>query len=264
MITSLEERMKNYENKFRLTENLPVIVRIDGRAFHTLTRKMNKPFDFTFINKMNEVAIALCKEVQNCRMAYVQSDEISLLLYQKENAHPWFGNEIQKITSITSAIASSVFTLLSREDDMRKHVAFDSRAFVLPPNEVANYFIWRQLDWTRNSIQMLARQHFSNKELTNVSVNEIIELLKEKGDDWNNLSPYLKKGRAVIKIKTMERINDIHKRLGEPEFCERSRWTIDDNIPVFTEDRNFIESKMEPDFALNLGKTIMKVHIKVR
>ena len=263
MITSLEERMKNYENKFRLTENLPVIVRIDGRAFHTLTRKMDKPFDFAFISKMNEVAIALCKEVQNCRLAYVQSDEISLLLYQKENAHPWFGNEIQKITSITSAIASSVFTLLSREDDIRKHIAFDSRAFVLPPDEVVNYFIWRQLDWSRNSIQMLARQHFSPKELNNVSIDNIIELLIEKGDDWNNLFPYLRKGRAAIKIRTMEQVDDNHKKIEEPEFYERTRWTIDDNIPVFTEDRDFIESKMEPDFALDLGKTTTKVHIKV-
>jgi len=242
--------MKKYEQKFKLLENLPVIVRVDGKAFHTLTRKMNKPFDFPFIELMNKVGTVLCKEVQNCRMAYLQSDEINLLLYQKQDAQPWFGNDIQKITSVTAAIATSVFTNFSH--DVKKDkvlVAFDSRAFVLPPHEVTNYFIWRQLDWERNSIQMLARSHYSAKELNGISTDELMEMLKEKGDDWNKLIPYLRRGRTAIKVKTIETL-----RGGlNPEHYERTKWMIDSAIPEFTHDREYIESKMKDEFALNVG-----------
>lgn len=254
MVTeTLESRMKNYEGKYKLPENLPVIIRIDGRSFHTLTRGMHKPFDIKLIDVMNAVGIALCKEVQNCRMAYIQSDEISLLLHQKMGSQPWFGNEIQKIASITASIASSVFTASYDSSEHRTPVvAFDSRAFVLPPHEVTNYFIWRQSDWIRNSIQMMGRAYFSHRELNGVSTNGIIELLKEKDLEWNNLFTYLKRGRAVIKIKTMESMEDSPR-----EFYERSRWTVENNIPLFTEDRDFIESKLKPEFALELDK--MKV-----
>lgn len=264
MVMDLENRMKGYEQKIKLPQNLPVIVRLDGRAFHTLTRGMKKPFDLNFISMMNDVAIALCKEVQNCRIAYVQSDEISLLLYQKRDAHPWFDNNIQKITSITASIAASVFTRdFANIENRNVNVAFDSRAFVIPPNDVVNYFIWRQHDWMRNSVQMLARSYFSHKELNNVSSTEMHELLLSKNVDWNKIQPYYKHGRTAIKTVSMEPLDDEYNNTQEPEYYERTRWIIDDYIPVFTEDRDYIESKMKPDFALNLGKTVIKVHMKV-
>ena len=265
MVTdTLESRMKNYEQKFKLPEYLPVIVRVDGRAFHTLTRSMNKPFDIKLIDVMNEVGVALCKEVQNCRMAYIQSDEISLLLYQKRDSQPWFGNEIQKIASITASIASSVFTASYDSSEHKTPVvAFDSRAFVLPPHEVTNYFIWRQSDWIRNSIQMMGRAYFSHRELNGVSTDGIIELLETKDLHWDNLFTYLKRGRAIIKVKTMELIEPVD---GNPndDYYERSRWTVENNIPLFTDDRDFIESKLRPEFALDLGKTAIKVEMKVK
>ena len=270
----LETRMRNYEQKIKLPENLPVIIRLDGRAFHSLTRNMEKPFDSSFIDMMNNAAIALCEEVQNCRMAYVQSDEINLLLYQKKDAHAWFDNNIQKITSITASIATSGFLKWFINNTNRNaKIAFDSRAFVIPPNDVVNYFVWRQLDWMRNSVQMLARSHFSHKDLKNVSTTEMHELLLSRGVDWNEIQPRLRKGRTAIKIKTIEPIkfnnlqfnNKLSRANDVPdtETYERTRWTIDDNIPIFTEDRDYIESKLKPDFALNLGETKMKVHMKV-
>ena len=255
MIIRLSERMRSYEQKIKLPENLPVIIRVDGKAFHTLTRKMKKPFDIDFIDTMDKVALVLCKEVQNCRMAYVQSDEINLLVHQKQGAHPWFNNEIQKIASVTAAMAASVYTNFS--SDVKKDktlVAFDSRVFVLPPKEVTNYFIWRQLDWERNSIQMLARSHFSAKELNGISSLKILEMLKEEGSDWNNALPYLKRGRTAIKVKSTEMT-----RVGiKPEQFERSKWMIDMSVPKFTDDRDYIESKMEDDFALKLGHNVFE------
>lgn len=252
MTTDLGNRMKNYENKLYLPENLPLIVRIDGRSFHTVTRSMEKPFDADFINMMNQVGIELCKEIQNCRMAYLQSDEISFLLYQNQGAQPWFGNEIQKITSITASLASSVFSLYSHTP-----VAFDSRIFILPPHEVTNYFVWRQLDWQRNSIQMLARHHYSHRELKNVSTTGMLELLSKVDVDWNSISNHLKLGRTVVKTESNELLGD------GVETYLRTRWMVDEGIKRFTEDRSYIETKMLPDFAVPADSLITKIHTTV-
>lgn len=254
--------MRGYEQKIKLPENLPVIVRLDGRSFHTLTRGMKKPFDLNFISMMNDVATALCKEVQNCRIAYIQSDEISLLLYQKRESQPWFGNDIQKIASITASIASSVFTReLAFVEDRNITVAFDSRVFILPPNDVVNYFIWRQQNWMRNSVQMLVRSYFSHNDLKNISTSEMHELLLSKDVDWNEIQPYLRKGRTVIKTKNIELLDNEYSDAKKPELYERSRWIVDNDIPIFTEDRDFIESKMEPDFAIDLGETTTNIGV---
>lgn len=163
MQNDLSIRMKqNYENVFKhkLPERMPVIIRLDGRAFHTLTRGSEKPFDLSFINLMNETALYLCKEIQNVQIAYVQSDEISLLLhnYKRLNSQSWFDNEIQKMCSISAGLTTAKFNrdysfniiknFLKNEDetidcDSIPLAQFDSRCFVIPEDEVCNYFIWR-------------------------------------------------------------------------------------------------------------------------
>ena len=155
---SLGDRMKSYERKYNLTYNMPVILRLDGRAFHTLTRGMKKPFDLTFINMMNEIGITLCEEIQGCRMAYLQSDEISLLIMNKPESNAWFDNEIQKMCSVSASIASAIATKLIL--DSNRIISFDARAFTIPNTDVINYFIWRQKDWERNSIQMYTRYFY--------------------------------------------------------------------------------------------------------
>ena len=115
MIKELEERMKGYEKKYHLPINLPIIIRIDGRAFHTFTRGMEKPFDETFIDMMNNIGLKLCDEIQNCRMAFLQSDEISFLVYNRIESDCYFSNEIQKICSISASMASSIATKYTLE-----------------------------------------------------------------------------------------------------------------------------------------------------
>lgn len=217
----LAVRMKdNYEKPFslKLPHRLPVIIRLDGKAFHTFTRGMEKPFDDTFINNMMLTTLELSKQVQTCVFAYSQSDEISLLLhnYKKLTSQPWLNNEVQKIASISAAIASSVFSLA-----YGRQAVFDSRAFVIPQEEVVNYFIWRQQDATRNSIQATAQSLYSHKELDGINLNDQQELIFRKGVNWNDLPPHKKRGFAVYKFE---------------ETLETSR-----EIPVFSQDRNFIE-----------------------
>ena len=113
MSNSLSDRMKGYENAYRiyLPKRLPVIVRIDGRAFHTFTKGMQKPFDHILMGCMKLTARRLCKEISGCKLAYTQSDEISLLLTCDDtlSTEPWFGNNLQKLTSLSASLATLYF-----------------------------------------------------------------------------------------------------------------------------------------------------------
>jgi tRNA(His) 5'-end guanylyltransferase len=204
---------------------MPVIIRLDGKAFHNVTRGCEKPFDTAFIFAMECTAIQLMQEAQGCKCAYVQSDEISLLLcdYDRFETQAWFNNELQKLVSVSAGIASATFSL------NWKHIAsFDSRAFNLPREEVCNYFIWRQQDWTRNSIQMLGQANFSHKQLQNKNCMEIQDMLHEKNANWADLDEHLKNGtfitRAVIESRT--------------EYVQSS--------PIFSKERAVIENLLKP------------------
>src|SRR5574343_592926 len=157
----LGDRIKTYENSYRikLPIRLPVIIRIDGKSFHQYTKNFKRPIDERFIHIMDETAKYCCSNIQGCQIAYVQSDEISFLLtnYKNLNTQSWFDNNLQKIVSISAGLASAFFTnfsycVLNEKSDLFNKIAiFDSRAFVIPKEEVNNYFLWRQQDATRNS-----------------------------------------------------------------------------------------------------------------
>lgn len=224
---SLGNRMKSYENSYRLylPMRLPVIIRLDGKAFHSLTRNCNKPFDINFIKSMQQTGIKLCEEIQGAQVAYIQSDEINILLhnYKKLNSCAWFDNNIQKMASVSSAIASVEFSKL-----YGKSAYFDSRCFILPENEVNNLYVWRQRDWKRNSVQMLARSIFSHKECENKNNNELQEMVFNKANiNWSKLDGLYKNGCCVIK-------ND-------------NGWTIDNDIPIFSEVPDYINKLLKTE-----------------
>jgi tRNA(His) 5'-end guanylyltransferase len=218
----LGDRMKLFENAYRiyLPPRMPIIIRVDGKAFHTLTRGCEKPFDAMFAATMDSTATALLEEVQDARMAYVQSDEVSLLLigYNTFASEHWFSNNLQKMVSISAAVAAATFTMCWGKE---QPACFDSRVFILPENEVCNYMLWRQQDATRNSIQMVAQSMYSHKQLLGKNCNELQEMVFQKGINWNDYEPYWKRGRVITKEG------------------------IDRNIPIFTEDRQYIERFME-------------------
>src|SRR5271166_1882089 len=183
---SLGDRMKVFEGAYRigLPIRMPVIIRVDGKAFHTYTAGCKKPFDAGLMECMNLTAMELCKELQGCQMAYVQSDEISLLLtnYQTFDTQSWFDNNLQKMVSVAASIAGVTFTMNSDKvwgfDEyyglpIQRPAYFDARAWVLPKEEVTNYFLWRQQDATRNSVQMLAHSLYSHKQLNNKNSSEL-------------------------------------------------------------------------------------------
>jgi tRNA(His) 5'-end guanylyltransferase len=212
------DRMKRYESvcAWTLSRRIPVILRIDGRAFHTFTaRTFGKRWSKDFVDQMIQVSKILMKEIQGCKFCYCQSDEVSFLLtdYQTISTEPWFGYDVRKMISISASIAGSVISRINE-----KLLTFDSRVFSVPHDEVTNYFIWRQTDATRNSIQMTGREYFSHKQLLNKSCNEIQEMLfQEEGINFDKLPVIRKRGFCIVENE------------------------LDAQIPIFSKNRNYIE-----------------------
>lgn len=241
MKDNLGDRIKQYEDayRFHLISKMPVIIRLDGKAFHSYTKYCNKPYDDRIINCMRRTSIALCQNISNVKVAYTQSDEISLLLinYSNLNTQPFFNNNIQKIVSVAASIASVEFTLAY--SDLFKDIKpayFDARAFILPKEEVNNYFIWRQNDCRRNSILTAAQSQFSTKQLHGKNKLEMKQMLLSKNVDWENFSNKYINGTTIIKTF----VNN------------RSKWTVDEYTPLFSKSKNYIEKyvnlsdKIEP------------------
>ena len=226
---SLGDRMKLYEaaTDVALVPRCPVIIRIDGKGFHNWTRGLDRPFDAGLVETMGEVAKVLCEEMQTTQLAYLQSDEISLLLhgYRRHESQPLFGNRLQKLCSVAASIAAAELTVR-----YGRVAYFDARAFVVPEAEVTNYFLWRQNDASRNSIQMLARSLASHKECDGLGQAELNELCFSRGKNWNDLPTRLKRGRCIT--RRSYQIGDV----------TRHAWEADDEIPVWkAEGRDYIE-----------------------
>ena len=242
----LGNRMKeNYENRSKtcLTRRVPVIMRLDGRAFHSLTKQMRKPFDDILVKTMQDTMLDLCKNVQGCVLGYTQSDEITLVLvdYKTLESEAWFDYQVQKIVSIGASIATLSFNkhfaenvaeMTTSTDEFKAYAKklgqamFDARAFNIPKEEVCNCVLWRQMDAERNSVQMVAQANFSHKELQGKSCNELQDMLMlQKGINWNNLPTHLKRGSCAV------RGND--------------GWFVDLEIPKFVnEGRDYIEKRI--------------------
>jgi len=193
MSDDLGDRMKkNYEDRARhyLLRRTPVIIRVDGKAFHTFTCKFNKPFDEEFIEAMTSTALETAEGLQGFKAAYIQSDECSFLLtdYDKLDTDAWFGYNQSKIESIMAAMFSVRFNLFIRmlkptipENQL---AVFDARAFNVPKEEVVNYFLWRAKDWQRNSLSMYCQAFFSQKELQGKNAEQQHEMLHGIGKNW--------------------------------------------------------------------------------
>lgn len=209
MNDSLGDRMKqNYEDRSRsyLVRRTPVIIRVDGRAFHTLTRKAEKPFDQGFVEVMSMSASLVASEMQGFKAGYVQSDEASFLLMDDASieTEAWFDYNQQKLVSISAALMTAFFNsnpsladFFERTGQKRYPAIFDARAFNIPHSEVANYFLWRAKDWQRNSIQMFARAFYSQKQLHGLGRRAMLEKLEADGHHWNELPERLKNGTWI-------------------------------------------------------------------
>lgn len=237
---NLGDRMKLYENTFQinLPPRTPLIIRVDGKAFHTFTKGL-EPFDDRMYHWMTAVGWSLMKNIQGAELAYIQSDECSVLIHDwyTHETQSWYGKNLQKLVSVSASLATIAFErarLWSNTNPQHTTTPayFDSRAWTLPKEEVANYFIWRQKDAERNSINTLGQYHFSQKQLHGLSCKKVQEkLFIEKNVNWSLLPPHKKNGWCVVK------------------YFDGTVATKT-NCPIFTENREFIERhlKEEPEW----------------
>ena len=269
--SNLAVRMKEfYENvpKTNLMRRTPVVIRIDGKAFHTFTRGFKRPFDEVLIKTMQETTKYLCENIQGCVLGYTQSDEISLILidYQKFETSAWFDYEVQKMCSIAASMATMAFNKYFEKNvreysyihdkqlstvrltdtynrAIDKGAMFDARCFNIPKEEVTNYIYWRQLDASRNSIQMVGQANFSHKELQNKSCSNIQDMLMEqKGINWNDFPTYRKRGTCVIKEEYYPEPVEGYEDCEVNALDVRTRWIIDKDISIFKgEERDYID-----------------------
>lgn len=222
MNDQLGDRQKGYENVTRmyLTPRTNIVLRVDGRAFSSYTHNCKRPFDDDLMSAMDQTAIALCEEVQGAKLAYVQSDEITVWATSYDNigSMPWFGGNIQKITSIAASVATARFNKIrlwwhyeTQESFKTFSLAhFDARVFTIPElAEVANCFKWRGDDCSRNSIQMVARSLYSHRELENVSTENLLTMISSKGGDWEALAPRYKRGRLIRRVEGKWTVCDV-------------------------------------------------------
>lgn len=271
----LGKRMKEFYEavpKTRLVRRTPVAIRIDGKAFHTFTRGFQKPFDEVLGRAMRETMKYLCENIQGCVLGYTQSDEITLILidYKKLTSSAWFDYEVQKMCSIAASMATMAFnkffikeveewfsnqkpftTETIRLYDLYRlksetGAMFDARCFNIPKEEVANLIYWRQLDATRNSIQMVGQANFSHKELQNKSCNQIQEMLFQERDiNWNDFPTHLKRGSCCVKSEATTTCAKTVDGQVITWAAERPHWEIDLEIPIFKDaDREYINKRI--------------------
>ncbi len=215
---------RDYEDALRvfLPRRTYTVIRIDGRAFHKFTRELERPYSRRLADALDRAALVLCQEMIGCRFAYGQSDEYSFLLtdFEREDSALWFDGNVQKIVSVAASIFTGAFNAAF---GATAPGAFDARVMVIAQrSEVARYFLWRQLDASANSLNMLASAHFPHSDLEKKSTAEKHEMLHEKGLNWAKEKADFKRGRVV-------------KR--GPQG-----WEIDPEIPVFNREPAYLEA----------------------
>lgn len=268
--SDLANRMKEYEkrNQYYLQKRIPVAIRVDGRSFHTFTKGFQRPFDKILMTTMQETAKYMCENIQGAKFAYVQSDEITIILvdYDTLETDCWFNYRTDKVCSIAASMATMAFNkfftknvnyfeMTHEHDDTineycttlvnaaEKGATFDARCFNIPKEEVANLVYWRQLDAMRNSVQMVGQANFSHKELQNKSCNEIQDMLvAQKAINWNFYPEDCKRGAACIKLPPKEEVIDVPTATEKPlrVVVNRSSWFIDKQMPILKENWDYI------------------------
>lgn len=253
--TSLGDRMKQYESDSDITlmRRCPVVIRVDGKGFSKWTKKkkLSKPFDPLFVRIMQDTMLDVASGIEGCVFGYTQSDEMTFILRNDQSleSEPWFGNRLQKVCSVVSSMVTANFNwrvlqCLNPATTLLAH--FDARVFTVPDlDEAANALVWRQNDATKNSISTACYYEVA-KEIgkgharalmagQNGKVQQEI-LFQRTGKNWNDYPTQLKRGAACYRKPT---------EVETPEgTIERKKWAVDKDIPVFTQNREWLMNRL--------------------
>lgn len=234
---ALGDRMKLYERRETdrsAMPRLPLYARIDGRCFSAFTLGMERPFDPALSEAMIELTKFLVAETHPL-IGYTQSDEISLAWWSRrpETQLP-FGGRFFKLASCLAALATARFMPLAQERWPEKIAGgalptFDCRVFSLPDgDELANTFLWRERDATKNAVSMAARAYYGPAQLHGKSAAEMQEMLWQKGVNFNDYPAFFKRGTFVrrttalreLSLEELLRIPERHRPNGPVERSE--------------------------------------------
>jgi tRNA(His) 5'-end guanylyltransferase len=260
----LGDRMKNYEKAYDvyMPSRLPVIVRIDGKGFSKFTKsiKAKKPFDEFFSNTMSIALKAAAEKIEGCVFGYTQSDEMTFVIKNDQSLEstPWFGNRTQKITSVVSSLVTAHFNkrMISWYEGNVPLAYFDARTFVVPSwQEAINCLVWRQNDATKNSISSACYYDIAEKigkktarkKMHGLNQKQQQELLfQETGLNWNNYKTKFKRGIGVYRVSKEITLNG--------ETFIRNSWQIDEELPIFAQDQEFLKDILDPELETHIGK----------
>lgn len=234
---TLGTRIKTqYENRYRyqLVRRTYTVIRVDGKAFHTWTRGLAKPFDQTFMDLMDAAALRTFKTLMGCKLAYGQSDEYSFVLTDFDDlaTEAYFDGSVQKIASVAASTFTAYFNWAVSEHLLsyagapylgKPPAMFDARVFQVPDlEEVLNYLVWREQDSERNSLSMLAQAHYSHKALQGKKKDDLHELLHAKEINWAHQPARFKRGGFIARNSDGELA------------CS--------NAPIFTKNRDYLKT----------------------
>lgn len=225
----LRQRIDEYRktSTTRLLPKTPVIVRVDGRNFSSLTKNLHKPFDDVLHGAMVKMATTLARDMCGAQVAYVHSDEVNILLtdWANEGTCPWYNNNIQRMVSAAASTATLAFNdafadyvarmgdamasgVLDHDQELFQnyvncayHALFSAEVFNVPPKYVVDYFVWCQQQALNKATLSLAQTHFTPAELLGKKQDEVFEMLAAKGIVFNKLPIAQQRGTYIYRIK---------------------------------------------------------------
>jgi tRNA(His) 5'-end guanylyltransferase len=249
MKADLDTRMKEYERQpqgSRFMPFLPVMARLDGKAFHSFTAGLPRPYDERLSRLMVETMTFLVRET-DALLGYTQSDEITLIWHSTEpGCQIFMDGKTSKMTSVLASMATAIFNreLPDRIPEKAAELAFfDCRVWTVPSrSEATNAILWRVQDAVRNSIQMAGQAQFTQEELHGKSSDEIQEMLHTKGINWNDYPRWSKEGSFVqrrnvslplgLTAEEIEKLPPKHHARTDPDLMvERSSLLLLDMPP---------------------------------
>ena len=230
---SLGDVQKGYEKNTPniFMKSLPIIVRLDGRKFSKWTKGLRYPYDERFQQVKEELLIYMSKKI-NARCAFSQSDEFTFLLYHDNiNSELHFGGVRDKINTTIASEFSVKFNELVKEHIPEKAdqlASFDCRSYQVPNlTEAAKSFLWREMDCSRNSVSMLARAHFSHREVMGKGRKQMLDMLLEKGVIWNDTPQHFRRGSYVKRVKYQKYV-EFHQ-----SYVEASKFDVCEMPPLY-------------------------------
>ena len=230
--SSLGDRMKSYEFETRnfLQKKTPVIIRVDGKAFHTYTKPFktdSDPYNCDIFDSMYCAMQQTHKAIQGCVVSYMQSDECSFLVLDTKapETQAYFGYELPKIVSIVAStftvnFYSTIQKFIAKKNyNVDRLPIFDARAFNIPFEDMSNYFVWRIKDAERNAIQNVARYVLGHKKIQGVPNVTVKQMLTEVGVDFDSLPLGFQRGviyngeaNTLLKTSTFKEVEEIIKQ----------------------------------------------------